>query len=552
MIDSLVITDNYDIFRSYLEQIKENRISELSLTRWNGDSSKRNFLTELLEALVHNSSLTYLNLSTNSISDRECVILAKFLAKNLSLAYLDLSTNTIFEQGAIFIVESLKENKSLTHLNISFNNIDFWIDPLIENLRFNTTLSHISMRGTRADKLPKFLRALKTNKSLTSLELYFDSGMTSSQLAFFELVDLLNGDHNLKSLNISRSKLNTQMSENFAQVLKGNTNLEILNIGSLATDKNGINLIIEALKHNTSLRELDISAIKLDGNQLNGLVEFVKNNHKLIALTVDRVENAENREILEEIDALIHKNIEIQNDIKNINIEIKCKTLLKFPIFDLLGFPKFNDLVASNNRYSEEYTKLYELFNRNDFTRQQIAAYNNLKDLFITAESDREILGVWSKVINIAANKYNWDKSKAQNMINLNYSTNYSLKQEERVYNENEVKVIKVVLFHSLFSEYSNSLVRTIESFIDEIKECLLISADEEGRQNLIELIDSAPLPDRTKTLVSKMLNEVSERKAITLGSFDFSDEADGASEDGVGLFGVSNEQIHYSDCKVE
>jgi hypothetical protein len=77
----------------------------------------------IAEALKSNTSLTYLDLSKNEISDAGATSIAEALKSNTSLTNLDLSGNQISDAGAIPIAEALKSNTSLTNLDLNDNQI---------------------------------------------------------------------------------------------------------------------------------------------------------------------------------------------------------------------------------------------------------------------------------------------------------------------------------------------------------------------------------------------------------------------------------------------
>eukprot|EP01126_Amoeba_proteus_P065424 TRINITY_DN9300_c0_g1_i1.p1 TRINITY_DN9300_c0_g1~~TRINITY_DN9300_c0_g1_i1.p1 ORF type:complete len:192 (-),score=21.97 TRINITY_DN9300_c0_g1_i1:131-706(-) len=71
-------------------------------------------------------SLTHLDLSNNSISDRGMVSVSGFLKKNSSLTHLDLQNNTICDGGAHILSECLKVNITLRTLLLFGNSIGLY------------------------------------------------------------------------------------------------------------------------------------------------------------------------------------------------------------------------------------------------------------------------------------------------------------------------------------------------------------------------------------------------------------------------------------------
>eukprot|EP00761_Pharyngomonas_kirbyi_P010448 gb/GECH01010468.1/.p1 GENE.gb/GECH01010468.1/~~gb/GECH01010468.1/.p1 ORF type:complete len:345 (+),score=75.43 gb/GECH01010468.1/:1-1035(+) len=79
----------------------------------------------LLQGLLENRRITYLNLSGNKLTNLGAKKLANFLKnKNCKLEYLNLRSNRIEDKGAIVIAKAIKDNFTLVTLDIQFNAID--------------------------------------------------------------------------------------------------------------------------------------------------------------------------------------------------------------------------------------------------------------------------------------------------------------------------------------------------------------------------------------------------------------------------------------------
>jgi len=71
-----------------------------------------------------NTTLTYLDLSWNSIRGASAIALAQSLENNASLKYLNLANNSFSEAGSQYIGKSLLKNNCLETLNLSFNQVN--------------------------------------------------------------------------------------------------------------------------------------------------------------------------------------------------------------------------------------------------------------------------------------------------------------------------------------------------------------------------------------------------------------------------------------------
>ncbi|EGG14190.1 hypothetical protein DFA_11959 [Cavenderia fasciculata] len=130
--------------------------------------------TDIMRALIVNSSITSINLSLNSLRSDEGEILGQVLTKNTTLTSLNLGNN-ILGRGCIPILQALKTNKTLKHLNLRKNLIRDMIPPglLFQVLCQNTTLKYFDLCqnfiGNRTGKEIGF--ALPYNNRLKYLDL---------------------------------------------------------------------------------------------------------------------------------------------------------------------------------------------------------------------------------------------------------------------------------------------------------------------------------------------------------------------------------------------
>ncbi|KAF9287718.1 hypothetical protein BGZ68_001387, partial [Mortierella alpina] len=132
----------------------------------------------LVEALKTNSTLTTLDLRSNSIGDDGAKALAEALKTNKTVAILDLRQNSIRYGGAQALSEALKSNSTLTTLDLRSNAFgSSGAQALSEALKTNSTLTTLylqslnSSSGDIGDKGAQALsEALKINRSLTTLD----------------------------------------------------------------------------------------------------------------------------------------------------------------------------------------------------------------------------------------------------------------------------------------------------------------------------------------------------------------------------------------------
>lgn len=132
----------------------------------------------LASGLVENISVTHLNLSHNKIADRGVRALSKLLDTRSVIAILDLSDNAIHAEGAKSLAKSLKTNQCLLSLNLRLNRMgDDGCKAICDALAHNSTLERLNM-SANASTLPtaKALANLLTkNNTLTELDISCNS-----------------------------------------------------------------------------------------------------------------------------------------------------------------------------------------------------------------------------------------------------------------------------------------------------------------------------------------------------------------------------------------
>ena len=212
----------------------------------------------LSQALAANSSITYLNLRGNAISDTFVASLSQALAVNSSLTHLNLSDNSIGDSEAASLSQALAVNSSLTHFNLSDNSIgDSGAASLSRALAVNSSLKNLDLscniifgRGAISLSL-----ALAGNSSLTKLDLrqnlICDSGASS-------LSQSLVTNCSLTNLDLSGNGIGPYGAACLAQALGANSFLRKLNLSLNGIGDSGASFLVQALAANSSLTNLDL------------------------------------------------------------------------------------------------------------------------------------------------------------------------------------------------------------------------------------------------------------------------------------------------------
>ncbi len=214
---------------------------------------------EKIDKLVNdNTSLTWLDLSSNNIGPEGTKAIAKALENNTSLTSLDLSSNNIGPEGTKALAKALENNTSLTSLILWKNNIGpEGAKALAKALENNTRLTslylwknNIGPEGTKA-----IAKALENNTRLTSIDLIGnDIGPEGAKA----IAKSLEKNTSLTSLNLMRNNIGPEGAKAIAKALENNTSLTSLNLESNDIDDDSKGRIYKLLERNRIIRRDDL------------------------------------------------------------------------------------------------------------------------------------------------------------------------------------------------------------------------------------------------------------------------------------------------------
>lgn len=235
-----------------------------------------------------NSTVTHLDLCSNSIGSEGAMALASALEFRSSLYILHLDFNKIDFAGVRALGRSLLVNQSLLVLTLAHNFLeDDAVCALAKALATNATLTkldlqknHVSNKGASA-----LAEALKTNQTLTELYLSYNG---VGDAGAYRLADALKHNDGLLSLELENNKITSRGGKAFASMLARNTTLRFFNLsGNLITDE-GLTAISRALMSNRASSLLDLQVSGVDGRDecWDVLREMLRHNRRLLRLDV--------------------------------------------------------------------------------------------------------------------------------------------------------------------------------------------------------------------------------------------------------------------------
>jgi len=243
------------IAAKFAEWLKDKDCTLESLDFQSGSISNYGAVA-LAEALNTNISLKRLNLFNNSIGDEAAMALAKMLKINKTLESLNIGLNDFKCLAGIQFAHALKFNKNLVELLIA--NVPGIGKAFARMLYKNTTLRKLSLKSCTLGNTNLFLKVIKTNSTLKSLNLgrneipfkltakYAEALAQNTTLEEFEL-----------DSNILKDEIGIDVAA-FGLMLRNNTTLKLLNLSSNNIGDKGAIVISEGVKLNSTLAELNL------------------------------------------------------------------------------------------------------------------------------------------------------------------------------------------------------------------------------------------------------------------------------------------------------
>ena len=236
------------------------------------------FVAAISQALTVNSSLTYLDLSQNTVGDNGASCLSQALKANTTLTTLLLQLTGIGEAGASYLSQALKVNSSLTYLDLSRNTVgDNGASCLSQALKANTTLTTLlsQLTGIGEAGASYFSQALKVNSSLTYLDLTVNS-IGDAGASF--LSQALRENSSLTKLNLAKNNIGETGASSLSQALTVNSSLTLLDLSNNKIGDAGAICFSQALAANSSLKFLSLRSNGISDAAASYFSQAVKAN----------------------------------------------------------------------------------------------------------------------------------------------------------------------------------------------------------------------------------------------------------------------------------
>ncbi|KAK4469710.1 hypothetical protein MN116_007234 [Schistosoma mekongi] len=196
---------------------------------------RKNGLMELYNALIKNVNIKSLDLSGCDLGDSSCSMLAEILTMNRVLKYVNLAKNQISSDGGEFLGDAISSNDTLIEINLAWNSITNKgaleiIRGLKENIRI--AICNLSWNGISGRSAVEIAHVIKENTTIEELYLQYnhisDNEIETIGQAISIAYDL--GETILKVLNISNNPISTKGMYNFFKQLNKSQCMKLQNL----------------------------------------------------------------------------------------------------------------------------------------------------------------------------------------------------------------------------------------------------------------------------------------------------------------------------------
>jgi Ran GTPase-activating protein (RanGAP) involved in mRNA processing and transport len=224
----------------------------------------------LSSMLLHNQTVTLLDLTDNNLDSDAGIAIAEGLKKNETLRYLILARNNMGTEAGQAMASVIKRNRTLVRIDLSFNRMG----PVIW---WRNRFAKVEIPGAGE----AIGDALRVNKHLTELDLsHNECGPTAGD----SFAEALRYNHTLTRLDLGANVLTAPGAKNLAFVLGLKNGLVTLNLAqNILGSKTGM-VLLRAIRTMPVLTDLDISRNEFGNTVGMSLMEAMQDNQTLISL----------------------------------------------------------------------------------------------------------------------------------------------------------------------------------------------------------------------------------------------------------------------------
>ena len=207
---------------------------------------------KLALAISANKNLEEIRLYNSKLSSSATVVLQS-LGTISTLKYLNINDNQITEEASEALASVVMHNAGLKDLHLNGNNLGEGMLIVAKALEHISSLRSLAMGNNYISKevADKLALAISANENLEEIRLY-DNKLSSSATVILQSLGTIS---TLKNLNINNSQITEEASEALASVVMHNAGLKDLHLNGNNLGE-GMLIVAKALEHISSLRSL--------------------------------------------------------------------------------------------------------------------------------------------------------------------------------------------------------------------------------------------------------------------------------------------------------
>lgn len=211
-------------------------------------------LTHFKEPLQHRKGLC-LTFNNIAMSDNDLEVVCDIVESNDTCKALCFRQNLISTQGAIRLAKALKKNKSITSLELDYNKIkDEGLIALAEAVYYHRNLEILSLAGNQIG----------------------DSGCSALMTAMMDSQKKTGEPHRMKHLQLSNNLIGDPGAKALARMIRKNETVEMLSLSCNSLTDKGVGYILEvAEKHALPLKSLMLARNQLSSKTLIRLADYL-------------------------------------------------------------------------------------------------------------------------------------------------------------------------------------------------------------------------------------------------------------------------------------
>ena len=232
---------------------------------------------ELALAIKPNKHLKILWLNDNSLLSSVNIILNSLTAIT-TLTFLNLDNNQITEEADEALASVIMHNTGLEELYLNGNSLGVGTLKVAKALQHITTLTKLDLGNNKIpqEACDELALAIKSNKHLEILWLNDNSLLSSANIILNSLTTITT----LTFLNLDNNQITQEADEALASVIMHNTGLEELHLNDNSLGV-GTLKVAKALQHITTLKKLDLGNNNIPQEVCDELALAIKSNKHL-------------------------------------------------------------------------------------------------------------------------------------------------------------------------------------------------------------------------------------------------------------------------------